>query len=569
MTKTFFHQMELTPAMEKAIQRMGFEAATPIQAQAIPVIRTGADVIARSRTGTGKTVAFAIPALERVDTSEKAGIQVLVLCPTRELAMQATEEIQRLARFQEGIRPVAIYGGARIDKQCIALRRANVVVGTPGRVMDHMRRKSLKLADLKMVVLDEADEMLNMGFKEDIETILSETPEQRQTVLFSATMPPAILKITHQFQKQPQMIQADDQQHHEESRIQQRYIAVPHSQKKAALSLLLRYYDPSRAIVFCGTKKMADELCQDLEEQGISAQSLHSDIKQDQRTAVMRSFKSGKTTVLVATDIAARGIDVNDVECVFNYDLPQNKEHYIHRIGRTGRAGKSGVSVTICTSRREAAELEYMSGRQAQEMPIPSTQDIQERSAAQMACAVESVLDGAVAEVFGLVVKELRQKGYSPEQIAQAALAVHYGSQMQPVEQVCSLAEKAARKGSGAYRAIQLDIGRRHKVGVNHLVGAITEQAGITSKQVGRIDILDEECLLEVEAGCLEQVLESMQGARICGRTVYAVPSERKPQGRPSRRGTSQKPQQDAHRAARSSRNAFQREYKERRRKRR
>ena len=526
MTKTLFSELNLTPDMQRAVERMGFEAATPIQSQAIPVIRTGVDVIARSRTGTGKTVAFAIPAIERVDTEqEKSGVQVLVLCPTRELAMQANEEICRLSRFNENIRSVAVYGGARIDKQCIALRKANVVVGTPGRIMDHMRRKSIKLNRLKMVVLDEADEMLNMGFKEDIETILTDTPESRQTVFFSATMPPAIMKITKEFQKSPQLIEADRQHNEQENRILQQYIAVPHARKKDALALLLRYYRPTRAIVFCATKKMADEITELLGQQNIAAESIHSDIKQDQRTATMRNFKGGKTTVLVATDIAARGIDVNDVEYVINYDLPPNKEHYIHRIGRTGRAGKEGTSVTICSSRREAADLHRMASGAAKEMPIPTAKDIQKKASLDITLALEAVMDTGTHMLFNEVIRDLREKGYSAESIAEAALSLHYQGQISPVAEVFSLPEQREPKQrrNGSYCPIILDVGRKNRITVNHLVGAITEHAGITGREVGRIDIADEYSVVEVAQARLDEVMSAMQGCKICGKTVYGT----------------------------------------------
>jgi ATP-dependent RNA helicase DeaD len=316
MIKIPFSQLNLTPKVERAIAEMGFDFATQVQSEAIPLIRTGVDVIARSQTGTGKTVAFVIPAIERVDTHEdKPTIQVLILCPTRELAMQAADEIRKVARFKTGIRPVEIYGGAPIDKQCIRLRRANIVIGTPGRVMDHMRRKTIKLNHLKMIILDEADEMLNIGFKEDIETILMDTPANRQTVLFSATMPPAILKLTEQFQKNPQLIEINKDQVTIKD-IEQSYIEVPHLRKNAALVALLDIHEPKRAIIFCNTKKMVDELTELLISRDLSVQSIHSDIKQSQRTSVMQSFKKGRTSILIATDIAARGIDVSDVDFV-------------------------------------------------------------------------------------------------------------------------------------------------------------------------------------------------------------------------------------------------------------
>ena len=297
MTQISFSELNLHPEIQRAVTAMGFDFATPVQSETIPLIRAGVDVIARSQTGTGKTAAFAIPAIETTDTEEyKPSVQVLILCPTRELAQQGAEEIRKLARFMPEVRPVEIYGGAPIDKQCIRLRRANIVIGTPGRVMDHMRRKTLKLDKLKMIVLDEADEMLNMGFKEDIETILQDTPESRQTILFSATMPKAILRLTRQFQKDPQLIEINRDQMTIED-IKQSFVEVPHHRKKDALITLLNYYEPQRTIAFCNTKKMVDELDSLLTSQKFSVQSIHRDIKQAQSTAVMQDFKNGKTAI--------------------------------------------------------------------------------------------------------------------------------------------------------------------------------------------------------------------------------------------------------------------------------
>ena len=429
--------MSLTPKVERAVSLMGFDFATPIQSEAIPVIRTGVDVIARSQTGTGKTVAFAIPAIERIDTHEdKPSIQVLILCPTRELALQADEEIRKLSRFKDGVRPVPIYGGAPIDKQCIALRRANIVVGTPGRVMDHMRRKTIKLDNLKMIVLDEADEMLNMGFKEDIETILTDTPEERQTILFSATMPPAIMKITHEFQKNPTLIEIDKSQVTIEN-IEQRYIDVPHTEKKAALLMLLKYYQPNRAIIFCGTKKMADELTGFLNEQNISAESIHSDIKQTQRTTTMRDFKAGKTTILIATDIAARGIDVSDVEYVINFDIPPNTEYYIHRIGRTGRAGKTGCSISICSSKREVNDINkigFAVKSEIKELSLPTAEDIQTKGIVKATDELEAQILNDISPIFAEIVNDLIQRGYSLQNIAEAALSLCYKDIVKPTD---------------------------------------------------------------------------------------------------------------------------------------
>lgn len=435
MTEISFSQLNLTPKVERAIGLMGFNIATPIQAEAIPLIRTGADVIARSQTGTGKTIAFAIPAIEKVNThEEKPTIQVLILCPTRELAQQGAEEIRKLARFKTGIHPVEVYGGAAIDKQCIRLRRANIVIGTPGRVMDHMRRKTIKLSGLKMIVLDEADEMLSMGFKEDIETILTDTPEDRQTVLFSATMPPSILSITKEFQKNPQLIEINKSQVTIED-IDQSYIDVPHSRKKDALVTLLQFHQPNRAIIFCNTKKMVDELTELLCQMNFSAQGIHSDIKQSQRTAAMQGFKQGRIAILIATDIAARGIDVNDIDFVINYDIPPNTEYYVHRIGRTGRAGKSGNAISICSGRSESSIMCTIAREVKSEirrMNIPSPDDIQKVNNTKTINVMEEALQNTIQPVFSIMADQLAGKGYSLQSIAAAALQLHFANEAPP-----------------------------------------------------------------------------------------------------------------------------------------
>jgi len=556
MTKVLFSEMSLAPKVERAVTLMGYDSAMPIQSEAIPVIRTGVDVIARSQTGTGKTFAFAIPAIERVDTEEeKPTIQVLILCPTRELALQGYEEIIKLTRFMEGIHTVAIYGGAPIEKQCIDLRRANIVVGTPGRVMDHMRRKTIKLNNLKMIVLDEADEMLNMGFKEDIETILTDTPEDRQTILLSATMPAAIMKITKEFQKNPVLIEIDKSQVTIED-IEQRYIDVPHAGKKEALFMLLQYYQPNRAIIFCGTKKMADELTTFLNERNISAESIHSDIKQEQRTSVMNAFKAGKITILIATDIAARGIDVNDVEYVFNFDIPPNTEYYIHRIGRTGRAGKAGCSITICSSKREVSDILHTVNTiksEIKEISLPTPADIQKVGIEKASGELEALLSGEINPIYTEMVNSLVEKGHSLQSIAEAVISQHYKGIVQNVSKVSvtqfkhdvneplkrairpddSDSKRAPRtfdsdrktspsKGRPvSYGILLMDVGSSSRITANHIIGAITERAGINGKEIGKVDISADQSLVEIPSDRIDQVLEAMNGGKICGKPTH------------------------------------------------
>lgn len=528
MSKVLFSELNLTPKVERAIHKMGYDYATPIQAQAIPLIRTGVDVIAKSQTGTGKTVAFAIPAMEAVDThEEKPTLQVLILCPTRELAQQADEEVKKLARFKSGIRSVAIYGGAPIDKQCVQLRRANIVIGTPGRVMDHMRRRTMKLEQLKMIVLDEADEMLNMGFKEDIETILQDTPETRQTLLFSATMPPAIVKLAKEFQKDAQIIEINKDQKII-GNVEQSYIDVPRDRKTDALKLLFQFHKPERTIIFCNTKKMADKLTDHLNQNGYSAKSLHSDIKQSQRTAIMQSFKLGKISILVATDIAARGIDVNDIDYVINFDVPQNTEYYVHRIGRTGRAGKSGQSITICAGRREISAMKDISRAvkaEIKQMPLPSGQELQNLNNNKMTDKIEALLQQELRPEFEAIAASLVKKGYSLEKITQAALQLSYGGQKfldinplpAPKKEKKKKPENDRKEHSVLYEAIVINVGAKHRVAPNHIVGALTERTDLSGAEIGKIKILPDQSIIDVPQEQLDSIIEAMRGCKIRG----------------------------------------------------
>ncbi len=304
---------------------MGFEETTPIQGKAIPVMRTGRDMIAQAPTGPGKTCAFGIPAIENIDT-KNPNVQVLILSPTRELAIQISEEIRNLCKFKEGVRTLPIYGGQSIDRQILALKKKpQIIIGTPGRVMDHMRRRTLKLENLKMLILDEADEMLNMGFREDIDTILESVPEERQLVLFSATLPKAIMDIANRYQKNVERISVVHKQITVPT-IEQLYLEVREQNKVEVLSRLIDANNFKLSVVFCNTKKRVDDLCKALVGRGYSVESLHGDMKQAQRDNVMSKFRSGMVDILIATDVAARGIDVDDVEAVFNYDIPTDEE---------------------------------------------------------------------------------------------------------------------------------------------------------------------------------------------------------------------------------------------------
>lgn len=340
-----FENLNLSAQVIRALNSKGFTTATEIQQKCIPLIMQGKDVVGRSQTGSGKTLAFGLPAIEMIDTQIE-GIEILVVCPTRELALQVTDEIRWISKYIEGCRVVPIYGGADIEKQIKLLKGAKIVVGTPGRIMDHIGRRTLKLFKLKMVVLDEADEMLNMGFRPDIEKILSFVHAKRQTVMFSATMPLPIMAIAQQYMNQPEYVEVG-QDNATVKEIEQSYIKVKRNGKKAALLEIFKTLNPERAIIFCNTKRMVDEIVIFLRDKGLQANALHGDIRQSERKRVMQSIKARDSFILAATDVAARGIDISDIDYVINFDLPKDLEYYIHRIGRTARAGKTGKALSI------------------------------------------------------------------------------------------------------------------------------------------------------------------------------------------------------------------------------
>lgn len=355
----------------RAIKDMGFEKLSPIQQQAIPYLLGGKDIIGQAQTGTGKTAAFGIPALQKTDPNLRK-LQTVILCPTRELAIQAAEELRKLAKYMHGIKILPVYGGQDIRKQISALRGVQIIVGTPGRVMDHMRRHTIKLDDVGFVVLDEADEMLNMGFREDMELILGQIPGEHQTALFSATMPKPILDITSQFQKDAQLIKVAAKEL-TVPLVAQKYYRVKSQDKDAACIRLLEYYQPKLCLIFCNTKKKVDEVTEVLKQHGYQAEGLHGDMSQAQRDVAMNHFRNGSTNILIATDVAARGIDVDDVEAVINYDIPQDIEYYVHRIGRTGRAGRKGRSFTFVSGKEifKIREIEKICRTTVEEKKFP------------------------------------------------------------------------------------------------------------------------------------------------------------------------------------------------------
>ncbi len=391
-----FGKMELGAEVIKAVASMGFEEATPIQAQTIPLVLQGKDLIGQAQTGTGKTAAFGIPLIEMIDMDSEV-VQGIVLAPTRELAVQVAEELNKIGQYKR-VFTLPIYGGQDIDRQIRALKkRPRIIVATPGRLMDHMRRRTIRLEQVRMVVLDEADEMLNMGFVEDIETILREVPVERQTVLFSATMPLQIQHLAKRFMRSPEIISVKAKEVTVVN-IEQDYVEVPEKQKFDVFCRLLDLQAPDLAIVFGRTKRRVDELSEALKKRGYSAEGIHGDLTQAKRDSVLRQFREGTVEILVATDVAARGLDISGVSHVYNFDIPQDPESYVHRVGRTGRAGKSGLATTFVTPREIGLlrNIENITKRKMIRKPIPT---IIEAFNGQQRVAIEKLLRVAEEDI--------------------------------------------------------------------------------------------------------------------------------------------------------------------------
>jgi ATP-dependent RNA helicase DeaD len=416
-----FSDLGISDEILKSVEEMGYTQPSEIQTQAIPFVLQGRDVIGQAQTGTGKTAAFAIPIIDLVDPDLNQP-QAIILCPTRELAVQVEGEIQKLAKFHRRINSVAIYGGESIDRQIRVLRRGvQIVVGTPGRVQDHINRGTLKLEGAGIIVLDEADEMLDMGFRDDIEAILQEMPAKRQTVFFSATMAKPIMDLTRKYQTNPEIIKVAKKELTVDS-VSQVYYEVKNNLKMDLMARLMTVNNYALSVVFCNTKRMTDEVTETLGAKGILAEALHGDLSQAQRDKVMGKFRKGLCTVLVATDVAARGIDVDNVEAVFNFDLPLDEEYYVHRIGRTGRAGKSGTAINFVSGRRDAMkvkDLERFTKATINKMSPPSVADLIELKKAQLVKDVAAqVAKSGDNQIFEATIGQMLAEGMTLDQIS-------------------------------------------------------------------------------------------------------------------------------------------------------
>ena len=549
MTNLRFDELGLSESTLQAITDMGFTEATPIQSQSIPFILSGRDVIGQAQTGTGKTAAFGIPAIEHLDSSRKE-VQVLVMCPTRELAMQVAEEFNRLLKYDKKVKTAAVFGGASIDKQIDALRRgAQIVVGTPGRIMDHLDRGTLHLEHAGMVILDEADEMLDMGFRDDIEAIFQELPEERQTVFFSATMPKPILELTRKYQKQPEIIKITKSEM-TVTAITQKYFDVKERDKNEVLGRLIDLHEPRLCLVFCNTKRKVDELVGYLQAGGYFAEALHGDMRQAMRTQVMHKFKQGIIQILVATDVAARGIDVDDMEMVINYDVPLDAEYYVHRIGRTGRAGRTGVAFSFVVGREKSRlfDIERYAGTKILKEKIPSFQDIEAKKKQHFLEKIASVVKEGELEKYLKWVMELEFEGITGSQAAAALikLEMHHLAKEDKlsIENIQedlrpAYGDKKSRggpRGDGVMARLFINLGKKNNIRPGDFVGAIAGETGLEGRMIGSIDMYDDFTFVEVPEGYAEQVIKGMKKALIKGYKFNIALAEEKGPGAPGKR---------------------------------
>ncbi len=545
---TEFQAFSLHPALMQAVDELGYESPTPIQERAIPALMSGRDVLGQAQTGTGKTAAFALPMLHGLQTDETRGrVQGLVVAPTRELAIQVAKAVYEYGQHR-GVRVLAVYGGQSYSHQISRLQRGvDIVIGTPGRMLDLIRKNVLDLSAVRYLVLDEADEMLSMGFIEDIEAILSETPSTRQTALFSATLPEPIRRLADRYMSTPEAITINPKRM-TVAETEQRYYVVNEEDKLAALTRLFETEDMTSALIFTRTKVRASELSDALLARGFPAEALHGDLSQPAREAVMNRFRRGQVTVLVATDVAARGLDVDDVSHVVNYDMPFDPEIYVHRIGRTGRAGKSGIALMLATprERRRLQEIEAFTMQPITRAKLPTPADILARRDAQFLLKMGGQLENAPGNERAMVA-QMVAAGYDVEDVAAAAIRLARAQEQQrPIEEIreaparpqrhAQFEEKSDRRPSRPPRRkgerepgmvrLWLNIGAAHGIRPRDIVGAIAGETGIPGRSIGAIEIQPQQTFVDVAERHASQVLHKMKHWKVRGRVVVLKASD-------------------------------------------
>ena len=508
-----FKDTMLSDSLKKALSEAGYINMTAIQEKTIPLILEGKDLIGQSQTGTGKTASYSLPLIEKIDNNLQE-TQAIILCPTRELAIQITEEIRKFTKYEENIKVLSIYGGEPIERQIKKLKKGiKIIVGTPGRIMDHMRRKTVKLNNIKMVVLDEADEMLNMGFEEDIKTILSAMPKDRQTILFSATMNERILKIANKYLKNPKKVKIKAKELTVD-KIEQISIEVKQSMKDETVMRLIDINNPKKAVVFCNTKKKVDNLIDVLKKNKYRAESLHGDMKQIQRQKIMDKLKNGEIQILVTTDVVARGIDVDELELVINYDIPQEEEYYVHRIGRTGRNGKNGKAYTFFVGKeknkiyhiQKYAKTKIIQGK------IPTISQIEEIKNKQIKIKIQEEINNYKPNKQNEKILTELVKENDIQIVAKTLLNMLYHPIINKEEN--EIPEK------GKMIKIFLNIGKKDCIKAKDIVGSMSANTAISGKEIGKINVLDNFSFVELPSEYLEEVLRGMKGKKIKGKEV-------------------------------------------------
>lgn len=546
-----FEELGITGPVLKAIRDLGYETPSPIQAATIPTLLSGRDVVGMAQTGTGKTAAFALPVLERLDVSQKTP-QALVLAPTRELALQVCEAFESYASRMKGVHVLPVYGGQGYGVQLSALRRGvHVVVGTPGRIMDHLAKGTLDLSELQYLVLDEADEMLKMGFAEDVEQILSQTPEEKQVALFSATMPPQIRRLAQKYLREPEEITITSKTATNKN-ITQRYLVVSYAQKVDALTRILEVENFDGMIVFVRTKNETETLAEKLRARGYSAAAINGDVPQVQRERSVNQLKAGKLDILVATDVAARGLDVERISHVINFDIPTDTESYVHRIGRTGRAGRTGDAISFITPRERylLKHIEKATRQEPTQMQLPTTEDVNSTRLSRFDDAITGALNDAdrVATFRDVIAHYVRNHDVPEADVAAALAIVAQGDTpllLDPADDRLAQAVAAdnrpprertgrdsrepreprtERRGRGDYTPYRIEVGRRHRVEPRQIVGALANEGGLGRDDFGVINIRPDFSVVELPANLDPAVLDKLSGTRISGRLIEIKP---------------------------------------------
>ncbi len=544
-----FRTLGLSDALFKSIENAGYTTPTPIQAQAIPLLLEGRDVLGQAQTGTGKTAAFALPLLDRIDRSKNRP-QVLVLTPTRELAIQVAESFEKYAFGKRNLNVMSVYGGQDIQIQLRQLNRGvHVIVGTPGRVMDHMRRGSLKLADLQCLVLDEADEMLRMGFAEDVDWVLTHAPEKRQMALFSATMPPQIRQIAQKHLSDPAEITIAQKTATADT-VNQRYIVAAAHQKKETLARILEAEAIDGVIIFVKMRSTTEPVAEYLAQAGLRTAALNGDVAQKQRERIVDRLRTGKIDVIVATDVAARGLDVKRISHVINYDLPFDSEAYVHRIGRTGRAGRTGEAILFVhpKERRLLKRLEYATRQTIEQMSLPSNREINKQRVARFHDRITQGLGHKELEKFQAVIEHYQRDNDVPLEMIAASLAVLANGETpllvkEELKQAGFAGDSRRKDGRGRgkdrefgdrrsgprrdnseMKTFRVEVGRNHQVQPGNLVGAITNEAGIGNDSIGRIKIFDQFSTVDLPQDMDHAVIDSLRNVSVVGRKLLISP---------------------------------------------